>query len=257
MDHPDRTILPTGTLAVHRVNERGPRKPAGIRVPSRTTQAHPDLTASRTACCPGFSFRHSDPVEARWWRMIPDTNVKVLRDNGSPARQESTQALAAVKVVLAGCLLCLTGAGTILLWALRSPCDLGCLYCYFGTIEEHRAGPGVQEGQLSHLSRADLPAPAYPGQVAAAITAPVSGVQSCFGGSTLAFIEPDGSLWDCPCWLRIAVTPPAPRATTRGADARTVNATSRLSWPAVAINDLLRIRLLAGYLSGRWPPRSR
>lgn len=306
----------------------------------------------------------------------------------------------------------MTGAGTVLLWALRSPCDLGCRYCYFGTIEEHRATPGVQPGQLSHLSRSDLPAAdvltfaatlagspvsrvflaggeplrwspvldlirvikcagvqvvvctngialnrpeitsalvvagvdavsvsldsadpayndrwrpsrnrkdgwaqvisgitafirarggmeapkigvytvitrlnipdilavpqlaaglgcdyavaqpialppghalhdelaltasdapavtgvftglaqsslpialpaaAYPGQVTAAITAPVSGVRGCFGGSTLAFIEPDGSLWDCPSSLRIAATPPHHRASIKGADAK-------------------------------------
>jgi MoaA/NifB/PqqE/SkfB family radical SAM enzyme len=307
-----------------------------------------------------------------------------------------------------------TGAGTALLWALRSPCDLGCRYCYFGTVEEHRAGPGTLPGQLSHLSRTDLPAAevlafaatlagsavsrvflaggeplrwppaldlirlvksagvqvvvctngialnrpeitsalvnagvdavsvsldsadpayndrwrpsrnrkdgwaqvvsgitalaaarggtrtpaigvytvitrlniadilsvpqlaadlgcdyavaqpialppghalhgelaltpsdapsvaaaftrlagaglplalpaaAYPGQVATAITTPVSAVRSCFGGSTLAFIEPDGSLWDCPSSLRIAATPPKRRATIKGADARTL-----------------------------------
>lgn len=44
-----------------------------------------------------------------------------------------------------------------LLWALRSPCDLGCRYCYFGTVEEHRAdGPPDEPGRLSHLSRDDL-----------------------------------------------------------------------------------------------------
>ncbi|MGW5868351.1 radical SAM protein [Streptomyces sp. NPDC055239] len=43
-----------------------------------------------------------------------------------------------------------------LLWALRSPCNLGCTYCYFGTIEEHREQPVVQAGQLSHLSRNDV-----------------------------------------------------------------------------------------------------
>jgi len=43
-----------------------------------------------------------------------------------------------------------------LLWALRSPCNLGCRYCYFGTIEEHRDHPADRVGQLSHLSRADL-----------------------------------------------------------------------------------------------------
>ncbi|MGH8897819.1 MAG: radical SAM protein [Egibacteraceae bacterium] len=43
-----------------------------------------------------------------------------------------------------------------LLWALRSPCNLGCAYCYFGTIEDHRLGPPTQPGQLSHISRGDL-----------------------------------------------------------------------------------------------------
>lgn len=43
-----------------------------------------------------------------------------------------------------------------LLWALRSPCNLGCRYCYFGTAEEHRIAPPTQPGQLSHLSRDDL-----------------------------------------------------------------------------------------------------
>lgn len=42
------------------------------------------------------------------------------------------------------------------LWALRSPCNLGCKYCYFGTLPEHREQPVTQIGQLSHLSRADL-----------------------------------------------------------------------------------------------------
>lgn len=46
--------------------------------------------------------------------------------------------------------------GVTLLWALRSPCDLGCRYCYFGTIEEHRVAMPDQPGQLSHLARTDL-----------------------------------------------------------------------------------------------------
>ena len=50
----------------------------------------------------------------------------------------------------------MTGGGVTLLWALRSPCDLGCRYCYFGIVEEHRGGPALPSGQLSHLSRADL-----------------------------------------------------------------------------------------------------
>lgn len=44
-----------------------------------------------------------------------------------------------------------------LLWALRSPCNLGCSYCYFGTIEDHRLAPPGAPGALSHLSRRDLP----------------------------------------------------------------------------------------------------
>lgn len=43
-----------------------------------------------------------------------------------------------------------------LLWALRSPCNLGCTYCYFGTLEDHRAGAPTQPGQLSHLPYGDL-----------------------------------------------------------------------------------------------------
>ncbi len=43
-----------------------------------------------------------------------------------------------------------------LLWAPRSRCNLGCDYCYFGTLEEHREAPPTQPGQLSHLSHGDL-----------------------------------------------------------------------------------------------------
>lgn len=43
------------------------------------------------------------------------------------------------------------------LWALRSPCSLSCRYCYFGTPGEHRANPPTAAGQLSHLSRDDVP----------------------------------------------------------------------------------------------------
>ncbi|SCL13118.1 Radical SAM superfamily enzyme, MoaA/NifB/PqqE/SkfB family [Micromonospora nigra] len=46
--------------------------------------------------------------------------------------------------------------GVSLLWALRSPCNLGCRYCYFGTIEEHRQAMPGQPGALSHLARTDL-----------------------------------------------------------------------------------------------------
>jgi MoaA/NifB/PqqE/SkfB family radical SAM enzyme len=43
-----------------------------------------------------------------------------------------------------------------LLWAPRSRCNLGCTYCYFGTLDEHRDAPPIQPGQLSHLSQGDL-----------------------------------------------------------------------------------------------------
>ncbi len=46
-----------------------------------------------------------------------------------------------------------------LLWALRSHCaSHGCLYCYFGTVQEHREAPPAAPGVLSHLSPGDLTA---------------------------------------------------------------------------------------------------
>src|SRR5258707_1339775 len=43
--------------------------------------------------------------------------------------------------------------GVTLLWALRSPCNLQCQYCYFGT-QEVPAPPHV--GALSHRGHRDL-----------------------------------------------------------------------------------------------------
>ncbi|HTJ68157.1 MAG TPA: radical SAM protein [Actinospica sp.] len=45
-------------------------------------------------------------------------------------------------------------------------------------------------------------------------------VPDCFGGARLFFIQPDGSVWDCPSDRRIAATPPDRRRTIHGADAR-------------------------------------
>lgn len=42
----------------------------------------------------------------------------------------------------------------------------------------------------------------------------------CFGGHTLFFIEPDGTVWDCPSSLKIAATPPSRHRTIRAGDAR-------------------------------------
>lgn len=45
------------------------------------------------------------------------------------------------------------------LWALRSPCNMGCQYCYFGTVAEH-AGirDQLSHGELSHFGGRDVPA---------------------------------------------------------------------------------------------------
>jgi MoaA/NifB/PqqE/SkfB family radical SAM enzyme len=66
-----------------------------------------------------------------------------------------------------------------------------------------------------------LPAPSYIRRFTDAISTRDSGhVPDCFGGARLFFIQPDGSLWDCPSDRRIAATPPGRRRTIRGADAR-------------------------------------
>ncbi|WP_280247437.1 MULTISPECIES: radical SAM protein [Nocardia] len=49
---------------------------------------------------------------------------------------------------------------TTLLWALRSPCDLGCPHCYFGVLEQDRIAPPTQPGKLTHLPGGDAPLPA-------------------------------------------------------------------------------------------------
>jgi MoaA/NifB/PqqE/SkfB family radical SAM enzyme len=64
-----------------------------------------------------------------------------------------------------------------------------------------------------------LPTASYPGQVTAAVAEPTGTVVGCFGGHTLFFAEPDGSVWDCPSTLRIAATPAEARRNIRGADA--------------------------------------
>jgi hypothetical protein len=77
-------------------------------------------------------------------------------------------------------------------------------------------------GQYEELYAAGLPLglpePDYPSRVAASVAHPAGMVRGCFGGHTLYFIEPDGSVWDCPSALRIAATPPAARRTIRGQD---------------------------------------
>jgi MoaA/NifB/PqqE/SkfB family radical SAM enzyme len=47
--------------------------------------------------------------------------------------------------------------GVTLLWALRSPCNLGCRYCYFGTQETLSVQPRIpaQTGTLTHNGHTD------------------------------------------------------------------------------------------------------
>jgi len=48
--------------------------------------------------------------------------------------------------------------GVTLLWALRSPCNLNCQYCYFGTLggEQDRTKTVLRPGELSHVGRTDI-----------------------------------------------------------------------------------------------------
>lgn len=47
--------------------------------------------------------------------------------------------------------------GVTLLWALRSPCNMSCEYCYFGTMEEHRKRSlPPPPGELSHIGKNDV-----------------------------------------------------------------------------------------------------
>jgi MoaA/NifB/PqqE/SkfB family radical SAM enzyme len=65
-----------------------------------------------------------------------------------------------------------------------------------------------------------LPEPDYPRRFLQAITGcGPARIRDCFGGARLFFIQPDGSLWDCPSSLRIAATTPARRRNIRGQQA--------------------------------------
>lgn len=67
----------------------------------------------------------------------------------------------------------------------------------------------LREGDLPALTEAlhsvyaadlglELPAPRYPEQIASTVRHKPQMVHGCFGGHQLAFIQPDGSVWDCP-----------------------------------------------------------
>lgn len=79
--------------------------------------------------------------------------------------------------------------------------------------------------QLARLydepGRLALPDPSYARRFIAAISTQDSGhVPDCFGGARLFFVQPDGSVWDCPSDRRIAATAPERRRTIRDGDAR-------------------------------------
>ncbi|MFE4512659.1 radical SAM protein [Kitasatospora sp. NPDC056783] len=68
-----------------------------------------------------------------------------------------------------------------------------------------------------------LPGPTYVRQFLDSIATQDSGrVERCFGGAQLFFVQPDGTVWDCPSDRRIAATPPSARRTIVGADAKTL-----------------------------------
>ncbi|MFG2918122.1 radical SAM protein [Kitasatospora sp. NPDC048298] len=86
--------------------------------------------------------------------------------------------------------------------------------------------PAVEE-ELLRLQRDPgglaLPGTAYARQFLDSIATQESGrVEQCFGGAQLFFVQPDGTVWDCPSDRRIAATPPAARRNIVGADARTL-----------------------------------
>ena|GEM_PF-2256775 len=124
---------------------------------------------------------------------------------------------------------------TVIAETARLAADLGCDYFVPQPIALDRGHqlhdqlsltvadlPGLGT-QFAALAEAGLPLRvpnvAYHEQVASAVREPVGVVHGCFGGSSLYFIEPDGSVWDCPSSLRIAATPATRHRTIRGANA--------------------------------------
>jgi MoaA/NifB/PqqE/SkfB family radical SAM enzyme len=100
--------------------------------------------------------------------------------------------------------------------------------------------PGDQDvlaDTLRNLYQAELsvalPAPDYPARfTAVTATEDLLTASGCFGGHTLAFIEPDGSIWPCPSSYKIAATPPTARRTIIGHHAAELFAASRRTCPA-------------------------
>jgi MoaA/NifB/PqqE/SkfB family radical SAM enzyme len=90
------------------------------------------------------------------------------------------------------------------------PGDIGDVREQLGTL--YAEPPGVALPDLAYVQR-----------FLDAVSTQDSGhVPDCFGGARLFFVQPDGSVWDCPSDRRIAATAPQHRRTIRGGDARTL-----------------------------------
>jgi len=108
-------------------------------------------------------------------------------------------------------------------YAVPQPVSLPQGHSLYDTLALTDAELPALRQQFEDLYAADLPLRlpprTYPGQVASAVTQLTATVSGCFGGDTLYFIEPDGSVWDCPSSLKMAATPPERHRTIKGADA--------------------------------------
>lgn len=68
-----------------------------------------------------------------------------------------------------------------------------------------------------------LPPASYTDRILQTLTdQPLPIIKQCFGGRDLFFVEPDGSLWDCPSMYKIAQTPPEARLSLVNQDADTL-----------------------------------
>jgi MoaA/NifB/PqqE/SkfB family radical SAM enzyme len=88
---------------------------------------------------------------------------------------------------------------------------------------DHRHREAFVE-QLHHLQQEPLgmhlPHPTYLHQVLTTLTpGPLPMIKSCFGGRDLFFVEPDGSVWDCPSMYKIQSTPSEQYRSIKGASA--------------------------------------
>jgi MoaA/NifB/PqqE/SkfB family radical SAM enzyme len=108
-------------------------------------------------------------------------------------------------------------------YAVPQPVALAPDHALYGELALTPADIPTLRRQFAALQQAKLPlrtpTPPYPDQVASAVASPTGLARGCFGGHTLFFVEPDGSVWDCPSSLRIAATAPEHRRSIRGADA--------------------------------------